>query len=190
MVETRCNNALDALLANTAMGDRQAFRTLYTATSGKLFAVIIKILGNTADASEVLQEAYITVWRRAGRFDPERGKAISWLAVIARNAAIDAIRKRRPEQVGEEFCEHLVDEQPTPFDCLLENDVSKELLGRMHRLPVSQRNAVRLFYLEENSLAEISYKMEAPINTVKSWVRRGVANLRSEFSDQKMHEFL
>ena len=181
---------LETLLAKTARRDRQAFRELYTATSGKLFAVLIKILGNETDASDALQEVYILVWNRAGRYDPARGSAISWLAVMARNAGIDALRRRRPGRVGEECCNQKADEEPTPFDHVLGSNASGELFRRLQRLPVAQRDAVRLFYLEEHSLAEISMKMEAPINTVKSWVRRGVANLRVEFEGDKIHEFM
>ncbi len=182
--------ALDALLLKTAKGDRKAFRALYAATSGKLFAVLIRVLGNEADASDVLQEVYITIWNRAGRFDPRRGAAISWLAVITRNAGIDALRRRRPGRVGEEFCDLQSGDEATPFDYALAGNVSKELQKSLQCLPDTQRDAVRLFYLEENSLAEISEKMAAPTNTVKSWVRRGVATLRSDFQGKSIHEFI
>ncbi len=182
--------ALNALLLKTATGDRHAFRALYAATSGKLFAVLIRILGDQTEAGDVLQEVYIAVWNRADRFDPKRGGAIAWLSVITRNAGIDALRRRRPGHVGQEFCDRYVADEKSPFDRTLAGNVSSELAKRLDRLPDSQRNAVRLFYLEENSIAEISDKMEAPANTVKSWVRRGVAKLRAEFEGDSIHEFM
>lgn len=190
MGELRSDSNLDGLLAKTAGGDRLAFRSLYKATSGRLFAVLIRILGNEADAGDILQEVYIAVWNRAGRFDPAKGSAISWLAVIARNAGIDALRRRRPGHVGEEYCDLIDSDELTPFDSVLAGDVAKELATCIHRLPESQRNAVRLFYLEENSLVEISEKMKAPLNTVKSWVRRGVANLREDFEKTTICDYI
>ena len=181
---------LGELLARTASGDRKAFRSLYLATSRRLFAVLIRLMGNEADASDVLQDVYIAVWNRAGRFDPERGTAISWLAVIARNAGIDALRRRRPEHVGEEYCDLTEFTEPTPFDTMLTGDVAKELALKIRRLPESQRYAVRLFYLEENSLVEVSEKMKAPLNTVKSWVRRGIANLRDDFEETSICDYI
>lgn len=180
---------LEDLLTETARGNREAFRSLYAAVSGKLFAVLIRILENEADASDVLQDVFITVWNRAERFDSLRGNAISWLVVIARNAGIDALRRRRPGQIGEAYCDQKTDDQPTPFDRVVKTDVSQELTERLHQLPAAQRIAVRLFYFEEQSLAEVASEMEAPINTVKSWVRRGVANLRNEFKGQEFQEF-
>ena len=89
-----------------------------------------------------------------------------------------------------EYCDQKADDRPTQFDRVVDSDVSKDLSDRLQRLPAAQQNAVRMFYIEECSLAEISDKMDAPINTVKSWVRRGVANLRSEFDDKAIHEFI
>lgn len=182
--------ALDALMVQTANRERQAFRALYTATSRKLFAVLINILGDETEASDVLQDVYITVWNRADRFDAAKGTAIAWLSVITRNAGIDALRRRRPGHVSDEFVDLQPSIEPTPFDHLLENDVSDALGRRLKQLPAAQQDAIRLFYLEENSLAEISVKLDTPINTVKSWVRRGVANLRHEFQGESIREFI
>lgn len=190
MADAAERQALDVLMARTAKREREAFRALYAATSCKLFAVLVNILRNEAEASDVLQEVYITAWNRADRFDPAKGSAIAWLAVITRNAGIDALRRRRPGHVSDEFVDLQPSNEPTPFDHLLERDVSTVLVQRMKQLPAAQRDAVRLFYLEENSLAEISDKMEAPVNTVKSWVRRGVATLRTEFKYESIREFI
>ena len=186
-VETHETNRL---LLKTATGDRTAFHALYAATSGKLFAILIRVLGNEADASDVLQEVYITVWKRADRFDPARGNAMCWLAVMTRNAGIDALRRRCPGQIGEEYIDLQTSNEPTPFDNTLTSDTAQNIAKRIEDLPYQQRDAVRLFYLEENSLAEVSEIMAAPLNTVKSWVRRGVANLRKEFDDSSFQEFI
>lgn len=190
MGETTSKEALDVLLVRTAAGDRGAFRALYQATSGKLFAVLIRVLGDDSEASDVLQEVYISVWKRAGHYDPVKGRALSWLAVIARNAGIDALRRRRPGRVSEDFCDEQSVDEETSFHHVLAGDAAARIVASLGRLPAPQRDAVKLFYLEEKSLAEIAEQKQAPVNTVKSWVRRGIANLRLEFQDASIQEYI
>src|SRR5579863_6784453 len=87
---------LSELLARTARRDREAFRALYRATSAKLMGVIARILNHGDMAREVLQEAYVRIWEKAGDFDPAKGSALAWMATIARNRALDEVRRVRP----------------------------------------------------------------------------------------------
>src|ERR1700752_4152046 len=89
--------ALDELLARTASGDRTAFRALYERTSGRMFAICLRIARNPTLAEAFLQEAYTRIWERARQFDPARGSAMAWMITVARNHAIDVIRQRRRE---------------------------------------------------------------------------------------------
>ena len=190
MGEKNTNSALELLLQKTGSGDRQAFRALYAATSSQLYAVLIRILRNEADAGDVLQEVYIAVWNRADRYDPDKGRAFAWLAIIARNAAIDAMRRRRPGHFSEEYCDLQESNEPSPFDHVQTLNVSDELSLRLQGLPERQRDAVLQFYIKEKSLAEIADAMDAPINTVKSWVRRGVLNLRTTLQGRSIRDFI
>ena len=88
--------ALDRLVAEVAAGDRTAFDALYRATSARLFGICLRVLSDRAEAEDVLQDAFVTIWHRAAQFDPDRAGAIAWLSTIARNRAIDRLRARPP----------------------------------------------------------------------------------------------
>ena len=105
---------LDHLLARIALKDRQAFDILYAQTSGKLFAVAVRIMRNRAEAEDVLQEAFIRVWQRAQSFRPGQAKAMSWLIAITRNLAIDRQRAKRAPVAPIEMAEGIPDTGPTP----------------------------------------------------------------------------
>ena len=85
---------LDTLLVEIAGGSRNAFESLYRATSSKLFSVCLRVIPDRAEAEDVLQEVFTTIWHKAHQFDPGRASPISWLAMIARNKAIDRIRSQ------------------------------------------------------------------------------------------------
>ena len=97
---------LVAALQRTARGDRAAFRLVYEATSLKLYGIVVRILGRRDLADEVLQEVYVRVWQRAGDFDTASGSPITWLAAIARNLALDEVRRKTPRSI-EDFPEIL-----------------------------------------------------------------------------------
>ena len=90
---------INDLLARTARQDRAAFARLYQATSAKLFGIIVRILKRPDLADEVLQEVFVKIWDRAGDFDPRVASPITWMAAIARNRALDEIRRKRPESI-------------------------------------------------------------------------------------------
>lgn len=181
---------LEVLLQNIGNGDRRAFRALYAATSAKLFAVLVRVLRNHTDAEDVLQDVYVIVWNRAELFNPEKGRAMAWLSVIARNAALDAMRRRHCGHVSVDHCDPLVSEEASGFDCMQTQNISSVLKDQLQNLPVRQREAVFQFYMEEKSLAQIANAMDAPVNTVKSWVRRGVTNLRSSLHGRSIRDFI
>ncbi|MEO1251312.1 MAG: sigma-70 family RNA polymerase sigma factor [Pseudomonadota bacterium] len=190
MAIQRHDENLDALLIQTGRGDRSAFRLLYRATSSRLYAVLIRILSDEADANDALQDVYIAIWNRANQFDPSKGRAMSWMAIMTRNAGIDALRRRRPGHVGQEFCDEIEAKDPTPLEAAIAGNLAQTLATSLEQLPDRQRDALRLFYLEEQSLSEISDVMKAPLNTVKSWLRRGIASLRIEFEDMSFRELI
>lgn len=167
-------------MARVAAGDREALRQLYEATSAKLFAVCLRILSDREEAADVLQEVYITVWRRADRFDPARAGVMTWVSTIARNRAIDRLRARGPMAYADPVEDlQLADEGQVSAEALL---VAAGEEGRVHRcldeLDERTRSVIRTAFFEGVTYEALAQRMGAPLGTVKSWIRRGLARLK------------
>lgn len=168
----------DALLAAVARRDRAAFRALYSGTSGKLFAVALRILRDRGRAEDALQETYVEVWRQAGNFDPARGSAGAWLAVIARNRAIDLLRRegRAPAARDDVDVDSLA---PLGNPGRGSSAELMTLIACLDRLDREPRLMVLLAYLEGRTRDELAARFERPVNTVKTLLRRGLESLRA-----------
>ncbi len=162
------------LLAAVAGGDRDAMSALYEQTSASLFGTLRHLLRSEETAEDVLHDVYVSIWLRAGSFDATRGRALTWMRSIARNRAIDVLRRRRDEQPlspgGE--AEGVYTELPTSTGD--ENKLAR-CLGKLSR---EQQMSVRLAYQQGMSHSEISTQMGVPLGTAKSWVRRALDALR------------
>jgi RNA polymerase sigma factor (sigma-70 family) len=171
---------LNALLVHAGRGDQQAFAALYQRTSSKLFGVCLRMLGQRHEAEEVLQETYITVWRRAGGFDATRGSAITWLVTLARNKAIDRLRQHRERLLGDPLLlEEIADTRPTP-PADTETSQERERLQRcLDALEPSQRRAVREAFFTGATYNELAARCKVPLGTMKSWIRRSLLQLRT-----------
>lgn len=169
---------VEALVA-TGGEDRAAFRTLYRLTSAKLFGVCLRICGERQGAEDVLSDVYLTVWKRAGAYEPGRASPISWLATIARNRAIDWRRAtaRRPSAPLEAGVE-IADDAPSSVDRLLHDEERKRLYGCLDQLDDRQRDAIRTAFFDGVTYAELAERRSVPLGTMKSWVRRGLARLK------------
>ncbi len=183
---TRGNDgaALDAALTRhlTAItqGDRAAFAALYDLTSAKLYGVAVRVVGDREIAADVVQEAYLTVWRRAAKFDRAKGPALTWLAVIVRNQGIDVLRKKTPVAVADEVLAGTPDDGPPPDAAVASGQAARLVRDAMAALPENMHRALALSYLHDLSIAEVAAELDAPANTVKSWLRRGLARLHRE----------
>jgi RNA polymerase sigma factor (sigma-70 family) len=171
---------LAAALARTASGDRQALKLLYRDTSAKLFAVCHRILQDKGEAEDVLQEVYIAVWQRAGGFDPNRASPISWLVAIARNRSIDRLRSR-----GVRTRQRSIDEASEVSDsalsALAQLEISQEHRRLMHcldELEPAHAGAIRSAFFEGATYEELARRLNIPLGTMKSWIRRGLLRLR------------
>lgn len=169
---------LDEMIARTAMGSRADFEKLYKATSAKLFGICIRILNNESEAEEVLQEVYVKVWRSADKYASGNASPISWLAAIARNTSIDRYRRRKPESADIDEAEVIADDAPSPeANAVLSNEVDR-LNGCMAQLKDRHADAVKNVYLGGWTYEEAAMKLDVPLNTVKTWIRRSLISLR------------
>lgn len=177
--DTDRNQLRDWLLA-TAAGDRRAFESLYRRTASKLFGVCLRILGEHSEAEEVLQDVYLAIWRKAGLYDGERASPITWLAMIARNKAIDRLRVGQLDRAALpiDFGADLVDDN-VGTAALAENESEGQRLHDcMDELSGAQRNAIRIAFFEGCTYEELAVRSDTPLGTIKSWIRRGLIKLK------------
>jgi RNA polymerase sigma-70 factor (ECF subfamily) len=178
-------------LARSALGDRAAFERLYQATCARLFAVVLRIQRDRGLAEELLQEVYVTVWHSAGGFDAARSQPLTWLTAIARNRAIDSLRRGtvRPESSVEGHDADLVASSlPGPAE-LMQRAVDRRLLGDcLERLSAPQRQSIALAFYDGLTHSEISQHLREPLGTVKAWLRRSLLALRACLDGQAAPE--
>lgn len=166
-------------LVQVALGDREAFRQLYGATHCKLFGIVLRILRRQELAEEVLQEVYVAIWTRACDFTPGRASPISWMAAIARNRALDEVRRRRPEFTdADEKLEDASDPAASPADQAEINADLRRLESCMGGLDASRRDAIRLAYLDGLSRQELADRFQQPVGTIKTWLHRSLKQLK------------
>ena len=170
-----------AALARVPAGDRAALQTVYRLTSAKLFGVCLRILGERSEAEDVLQEVYVTVWRKAADFDANRASPMTWLIAIARNRAIDRLRatkqSRRMEPI--DAADDVAD-SAAPADRALENrQENAKLHGCLDGLATHERAALRGAYFDGNTYEDLAARMSVPLGTMKSWIRRAMIKLKS-----------
>lgn len=170
---------LDAM-QRLADGDRSALEWVYQATSAKLFGICLRILGDRGEAEDALQDVYVSLWQRAKTYDAHRASPIGWLSVVARNRAIDRLRKGkvRSGAVSVDEAAELPDKEPLA-DALLEGGQrSAQIRHCLGTLEERQQNAIRTAFFEGRTYAELARDGGVPLGTVKSWVRRGLARLK------------
>lgn len=171
--------ALTEALVATGEQDRVAFQKVYRLTSAKLFGVCFRICGDRQIAEDVLHEVYLTVWKRAGGYEPGRSSPITWLATIARNRAIDWRRSsaaRASLPLGE--APDVADDAPSAVDRLLQAEDDRALHLCLDELAANQKGAIRNAFFGGLTYAELATREDVPLGTMKSWVRRGLLRLK------------
>ncbi|HEV7318739.1 MAG TPA: sigma-70 family RNA polymerase sigma factor [Ensifer sp.] len=166
------------LLGRVSLGDREAFAELYRQTSPKLFGICLRILGNRGEAEEALQEIYVKIWQRAGRFSQGQAAAMSWLAAIARNQAIDLIRARKPAANVIDEAYDLADPAADPEKSAVVKAEGRRIDACMEELEKDRAEAVRRAYVEGLSYQELADNFAVPLNTMRTWLRRSLLKLR------------
>jgi len=172
-------DALSALMSRVATGERAALRQLYEATSAKLFAVCLRILSDREEAEDVLQEVYVTIWRRADRFDAGRASVMTWVSTIARNRSIDRLRARGPLAYADQVEELEIPDGQVGAEALLEAKGERGRLNNcLSELDDRTAKVIRTAFFEGVTYEALARRMDTPLGTVKSWVRRGLAKLK------------
>src|SRR5580658_11257120 len=172
--------SLEALLARVAIGDRAAFDALYRGTSNRLFGICIRVLNQRSEAEDALQDVYTAVWRKAASFDPAKASASAWLAMVARNKAIDRLRSLPFHQARAslEAADDIADSAASPAQAVQTETDRAQLEHCLERLEPKRRSLIRSAFFEGLTYEELAAKIEAPLGSIKSWIRRGLLQLR------------
>jgi RNA polymerase sigma-70 factor, ECF subfamily len=178
---TQASSAKDeaALIARIRAGDESGMAALYDGYSGIVYGVALRVLGDTTAAEDVLQEVFMQLWRNPQVFDAGRGRLAPWLAVIARNRAIDMLRKRPLEED--------IDELPIASGVNVEDDSARRMAvdkvrGVLSGLPQEQRRTLEMAFFEGMTHSEIAGKTGDPLGTVKTRIRTGLLAVRKAFA--------
>jgi RNA polymerase sigma factor (sigma-70 family) len=172
-------------LERIASQDSAALRQLYDATSSKLYAVAMRVVGNVEHAEDVLQEAYLTIWRVAGDYRAPLSPPMAWLGVIVRSRGLDFLRRRSSERalagqpIDEVLADTLAADQDTPMDAQDASEQAFALHECLRKIDVKQRQVVTMAYFRDLSHSELAEQLSLPLGTVKTWMRRGLDQLRT-----------
>ena len=148
---------------------------LYDRYSSIVYSVALRVLGDTGAAEDILQDVFMQLWRNPGAFDSSRGTLPAWLAVITRNRAIDALRKRRPE---DDIADTVVSIEPDLAGDAERARAIDQIRGTLGSMPAAQRTALELAFFEGLTHSEIAEKTGEPLGTIKTRIRAGLLALR------------
>jgi RNA polymerase sigma-70 factor (ECF subfamily) len=180
---------LQELLARTAAGDHAAFARVYERTQSHLFGVAVRMLGREHAAEDVLQDAFVSVWKNAAswrsRVDGQEIQPMTWLIAIVRNKALDALRARTRR--GETPLDGEHEDGPSAPSALELFDQAARALhieGCLDGLDGTHRQSLALAYYQGLSHSEVAAHLRAPIGSVKAWIRRGLQRLKTCLESQ------
>lgn len=182
------DDIVSELLQRVAARDRSAFRDLYSEAAPKLVGVLFRILGNRAEVDDALQDIFIRVWQRAAQFQPDKGRGMSWLIAVSRNHALDRLR-RRPEASGmrrdeardadgQDPLERIADSAPGAEQTLVAQGEARRVMDCFETLETDRAAAVKGAYLDGVSYQDLAERHGVPINTMRTWLRRGLMRLK------------
>jgi RNA polymerase sigma factor (sigma-70 family) len=192
LAQTLAHDAdLIAWLDASAHGDADALKRLYDATAPRLYGLAMQVLREPEAAQDVLQEAFLQVWRSAGDYRAALSPPLAWLGMIVRSRALDALRRRKAQRSdrsvplqaqddddGPDLLDQLAAPDAGPDERLQHSQLAASLQHCLAKLDRKQRQVVQLAYLRDLSHSEMAAQLAAPLGTVKSWARRGLAQLR------------
>jgi RNA polymerase sigma-70 factor (ECF subfamily) len=168
------------LMRRASSGDERAFSELHALTIRKMRKTALSITSESIDIEDVLQDAYVKIWRHASRFDPDRASPISWMTTIVRNTAIDAVRPARIPTTDLEHAASIADtagQTDDDFDYSRARPIAAEIIGR---LPDDRRELLSLAYLKGESRMALAERFDVPASTIKTWLRRTLDNVKTD----------
>jgi RNA polymerase sigma-70 factor (ECF subfamily) len=168
----------EALLAGLAAGEAGAAAAFVRRYQARVYGLVITIVRDPGTAEDVAQETFVRAWRNAGTYDPRRGRVATWLLTIARNAAIDAMRVRRPEPLDPELVAAGIQRAGGAVDEGAPPDERERVRGAIAELPPPQRRALFLAAYAGRTAREIGELENAPVGTVKTRIRAAMFKLR------------
>ena len=178
------NAELIALLERLAQKDHAALKPLYDLCSGKLYGLALRVVVRREWAEDVLQEAFLTIWRSAGDYRASLSPPMAWMGLIVRSRALDFLRRRAADRshMTQELDEVLVDTLPGDFTTPLDTAQASEQAWALHqclgKLENRQREVVVLAYLRDLSHSQLAEQLKLPLGTVKTWIRRALDQMR------------
>ena len=167
------------LVSAVRSGDPDAMGALYDRYSSIVYSVALRVLGDTGAAEDVMQDVFMQLWRNPGAFDASRGNLGAWLAVIARNRAIDALRKRHPQTDIEDVVLSVEHDMAGAAE---RARAMEKVRGVLAAMSAAQRSALEMAYFEGLTHAEIAARTGEPLGTIKTRIRAGLLALRKAFS--------
>ena len=167
-------------IAAVAIGDQQAYRRLYDATSPTLFAIALRILREESRAEDVLQDSFVNVWNGAAGYNPSLSAPMTWMVTIVRNRALDYIRRtdRRTVELDDDLEAVLESDAPSPADLAMQGQDAVATRLCLQRLDAGPRQAIAFAYYQGLTHSELAATLKVPIGTVKTWIRRGLEKMR------------
>jgi RNA polymerase sigma-70 factor (ECF subfamily) len=175
---------LMALLDRVAQQDTAALKHLYDSVSGKLYGLALRVVTNAEAAEDVLQHTFMQVWRTAADYRATLSPPMAWLCLIVRSRALDHLRQHAAERGNarvewdDALADTLAGDGPTPHDTAQASQAAQALHGCLAQLDKRQREVVSLAYLRDLSHSELAQQLQLPLGTVKTWIRRGLDQLR------------
>jgi RNA polymerase sigma-70 factor, ECF subfamily len=172
------------LLARVSKGDADAFGQLYDQTSQLLFTLALRILNNREDAAELLQDVYVEVWRKADRFDSQRGSPMAWLITLTRSRAIDRLRaatsrgRNATDSIDDSPIGALRSGMPDPLEQHAVEELRSLVVEAFTDLPAAQQEAIELAFYEGLTHTEIAARLNKPVGTIKTRIKLGMNKLR------------
>ena len=178
------DSQLIALLDRVALADESALKTLYELTSSKLYGVAVRVVTNREWAEDVLQEAYLNIWKVAGTYQSTLSPPMAWMGLLVRSRGLDFLRRRasdradRMQELDEVISDTVAGDSPNPMDTTQASEQAWALHQCLSQLENRQREVVSLAYLRDLSHSELAEQLRLPLGTVKTWIRRGLEQLR------------
>ncbi len=169
---------IESMIGRIALGDKAAFAALYSATSAKLFGVALRVLNNRAEAEDAMQEVFVKVWRNAARYQINGLSPMTWLVTITRNHCIDRLRARKAATGDMDEAADIADATPGPEALAIAASERGRIADCMAQLAPDRADAVRRAYLEGETYEELAQRYAVPLNTIRTWLRRGLLTLR------------